>query len=101
MALAMTYWRPEGMGHGEIRTTRLLRFDRELQALRTATGDAMGFDRVVRERPDDCALITVSRTDRQSPTEWIIWEGESRTQRRERIRQEELDAMAVFGDLVK
>lgn len=75
MAYQVEYWRDDGEGHSQIRAARLRKFSREFQSVIFENGTVMSFKELSAqpERPIDCTLITIARTDRQSFTEYEVW----------------------------
>jgi hypothetical protein len=75
MAYQVEYWRDDGKGHTQIRAARLQKFSREFQSVIFANGTVASFKELSAqpERPPGCTLITIGRTDAQSPTEYTIW----------------------------
>ena len=76
MAYQVEYWRTDGTGHSMIRATRLEKFSEEFRAVILQNGTVQSFKELTHRtvRPADCTLITIGRTDQQSPWNRIIWE---------------------------
>jgi hypothetical protein len=75
MAYQLEYWQDDGKGHSLIRAARLQKFSEEFKSVIFADGSVKSFAEASHpaERPPGCTMITVRRTDHQSPWEKRIW----------------------------